>query len=188
MPNFARLIATLSMFLLSSASSALTIGDFTLGTPKAEVLHLLSNRFQSVKDVTKSRWQVEKKFTSATLPVGTYELGHIAITDVNVFFNEEDELNEVEIKLATASLDDVQKLIPYVERSKLEPVFQNSWEIFVDDGEIIYWVSKLFESGSISFADKPTSTTNVEARRISNQKFKKLSNKLDNMIDTLKSN
>jgi hypothetical protein len=185
MPSFLRLIATI-VLLLSTSASALTVGDFTLGTDKVDVVRLLNRHFQSIRNTAGSRWQIEKKFISATLPRGTYALGQIPITEVNVFFNNEDRLNEVEIKLATASLDNIKQLIPSVERSQLEPVFRNSWEIFVDDGEIIYWVSTLFDSGSISLADKPTSTTNIEARRISNQKFKTLSDKLENIVDALK--
>jgi hypothetical protein len=181
---------TIFLFVLSPsvAWSAITIGDFTLGSPKKEVIQLLKNHFSSVSEINGSRYQVIKRFTTATQPVNAYKLGDTSIREINVFFTNDDLLKQVEIKINTTRIEDVKKLIPQVERATVEPTFGNSWEIFSDDGEITYWVSDLSDSGQISFADKPTSTENIKERRTSNHRFKKMTDKLDDIKELLLKN
>ncbi|MCE5181348.1 MAG: hypothetical protein LLG15_06060 [Betaproteobacteria bacterium] len=181
-------MGSLAILFASNTWAAITIGDFTLGAPKNEVLVMLKSRFQSIKETQGSRYQIERPLVSATLPIHPYLLGNVPISEVNIFFNNDDLLNQVEIKLNTTHIEEVRKHIPQVEKSTLDPDFGDTWEVIVGDGEIIYYVSKLFGSAEISFADKATSKENITARRLSNQRFKKLNGKIDKLIEIFKKN
>lgn len=170
----------------SSAAAQLKMGDFVLGTPKEAVILLLQQRFQSVAPVAESRYQLPVALVSAREPRGDYRLGNFQISKINAFFNETDALRQIEIVLDTTQLDEVKKFIPYVERSQLEPLFKDTWEIFLNDGEIVYFTSRLSDTTQITMADKPTSIKNIEARRRSNLRFRSLSEKIDGLVDTLK--
>ncbi|WP_293777121.1 hypothetical protein [uncultured Oxalicibacterium sp.] len=170
----------------STAFAQLRIGEFVLGTPKAGVLPLLQQKFQSVGLVSESRYQLPVKLVSAVEPKNDYRLGDFQITKINAFFNEADLLSQIEIVLNTTQLEEVKKIIPYVERSQLEPIFKDTWEISLNDGEIVYFTSRLSDTTQIMLADKPTSIKNIEARRRSNLRFKNLGDKIDGLIDTLK--
>ena len=182
-------LITLSLFITAASSSAwpaLRIGDFLLGTPKDEIILILEQRFQLVTPTTGSRYQVPVQFYSAKSPIKEYLLGSINISKVDVFFNEKNHLNQVELTLETTDLDKVRKLIPEVEKSRLEPIFKDRWEIFLNEGEIIYYVGTLSGTTKISIADNPTSKINIASRGQSDLKFKGLSEKIDGLIDTMK--
>lgn len=173
-------------FFSTNACAQLQLGDFSLGAPKSVVMQRLHEKFSLVTPASESRYQMPVELVSATQPASDYRLGDFRIVKIKTFFNEADLLSQVEIVLDTVKLEEVKKLIPHVERSQLEPIFKDTWEIFLKEGEITYFTSRLSDTTQITMADKPTSINNIEARRRSNLRFKSLNEKIDGMIDTLK--
>ncbi|WP_221220713.1 hypothetical protein [Variovorax sp. Sphag1AA] len=169
-----------------SAWGQIEIADLKLGTTRRAAIEWLQTHYSTVQEVQGSRWQVEKRFVSATRPSVGQKLGDLSIREVNAFFNDDNVLSQVELKLDSARLEDVRPLIPQSDQATVDPYFGDTWEILREDGEIVFWVSSVSRSATVFFADKESSSKNVVARQRSNERFKSLSKKLERVADTLK--
>jgi len=168
------------------AWSALEVGQFTLGMPKAQVLAILQQQFGEVEHFTGYHYQVPTEFYQGTNPKGDYSLGGVPVSQVKASFNDADQLRQVEVRLDTTDEARVQQLLPMTKQAKRVPNTGGRLEAFSAEGELVYWVSKDWDWTVVTIADKASSAGNIKARAKSDEKFAQLNRKFDKLIETAK--
>lgn len=183
-------LALLLVCLLAPASawSALEIGDFTLGMPQQAVVETLGKHFSTVDLVDGAYYQVPSRYYQAQEPTGGYNLDGVPISRVQATFNEAGKLKQVSVTLDTTDLERVHRVIPLTQKAREVPDTSGRLEAILEEGELVYYISDIWDWTVITIADKATSASNIQARARSDVKFKELSNKIDNVIDTMKKN
>lgn len=108
------------------------------------------------------------------------------ISGVDATFNEADQLCQLGMTLETLDAERVMQLIPLMRQAQPAPASKERLDAFMDEGELVHNVSRIFNWVSVTIADKPTSLQNIEARRVGDARFNALDKKMDNVIDLLK--
>lgn len=168
-----------------TAWSDLSIGDFTLGAPNQAVIETLQQQFSKVDFINGSHYQIPAQFYKATEPTHRYSLGDVPISSVQATFNESGGLKQLQVTLETTDAERVKQLIPLMSQAQLVPESTGRYEAFVEDGELIYWVSNIWGWTVVTIADKDTSPGNIQARAHSDKRFNRLGDKMNNLIEKL---
>lgn len=185
-----RTLPLLTALLLAPATAwpALQIGEFTLGMPKHVVVETLGKHFSTVELVSGSHYQVTSLYYQAKAPTDNYRLKGAPIQEVQATFNEAGELKQLQVSLATTDPAFVHQVIPLTQQANEVPDTSGRYEAMFEDGELVYYISNLSDTAVVTIADKATSAENIQARARSDERFKKINEGFDSLINTMKRN
>ncbi len=147
-----------------TAWSALGIGDFTLGMPRSQVMDILQRYFPKVERESDLSYAVPMPYYRALEPSRRYFLGDVPIYVVGAYFDDDDRLKQLSIAFNITDPERLKLLIPLMREARLVPDTDGRHEVMVADGELVYWVSRMFEWTTVEIADKATSKVNIAKR------------------------
>jgi hypothetical protein len=148
-----------------SAWSALSIGDFTLGMPRAQVMEILHRYFPRVEQEHNHLYPVPMPYYRALEPTKPYLLGDVPIYVVEVYFDDTDRLKQLNIAFDITDPECLKPLIPLMREARPIPGGTNDrHEVMLDDGELTYDVSKVWDWTTVGIADKAASKVNIPMR------------------------
>lgn len=156
-----------------SAWSALSIGDFTLGMPRAQVMEILHRYFPKVELEYNLLYPVPMPYYRALEPSKPYLLGDVPIFEVGAYFDDADRLKQIRITFDITDPERLKPLIPLMRAAR--PVIDGAndrHEVMVDDGELTFSVSKAWEWTTLEIADKAASKVNIPMRAHLDQQIK----------------
>ena len=147
-----------------TAWSALGIGDFTLGMPRSQVMDILQRYFPKVELERDLSYTVPMPYYRALEPSRPYQLGDVPIYVVEAYFDEADRLKQLNIAFNITDPERLKPLIPLMREARLVPDTNGRYEVMVEEGELTYWVSRMFEWTTVEIADKAASKVNLPMR------------------------
>ncbi|WEY37764.1 hypothetical protein [Paraburkholderia sp. SUR17] len=183
------LAATALAALLCYSQGAIAdieLGGFRLGEGKDNVLAMAREQIGPAEATHAERYQVPRDFYQVTPPKSGFQLCGAPVTAIRMYFDTSDRLTQVDLDLDTAETEVIHCLIPDVGKAKPTGSFGDTWEIQRPDGEIVYAISASFRSTTVEFADRRQAEVNSSVRRRSDQRFKELRTKFDEVIELMK--
>lgn len=155
-----------------TAWSALGIGDFTLGMPRSQVMDILQRYFPKVELERNLSYSVPMPYYRALEPSRPYQLGDVPIYVVEAYFDEADRLKQLNIAFNITDPERLKPLIPLMREARLVPDTNGRYEAMIKEGELTYWVSRIFEWTTVEIADKAASKVNIPMRMHRDQQIR----------------
>ncbi|CAK9889878.1 hypothetical protein PS652_02711 [Pseudomonas fluorescens] len=171
MPRMLTLLLCCALFP-TSAWSALSLGEFTLGMPRAQVVEVMKRHYTRVWLINGVHYEMPRQYYQAVDPlpgVEPYKLGDVQISRIEAAFDKDGRLRQVSLSLETTDGERAMQLVPLMRQAKEAPNSSGRHDLLLEDGELTYWTSAFWEWTVINIADKPTSLENIPARARSDE-------------------
>ena len=189
LPRWARAGTALLAFLLPRAGGCTDLGldGFRIGITEDEVVSRLGQRFGEVERVRKERYQVPRDFYAASEPRDAYRLGDLPVIQAEAYIGSSGTLVQMKFVLDAERLDALRNLLPDFDAAAAEEPFRGNWVISREEGEFVLAASRLFGTVSVEYSGRAQAGENARARRISDERFKRIDTRLDRVIELLDS-